>query len=46
MEKPDLEVTVTAREQTHGGLCQMETPEGRDISREVSLWASVSLDAQ
>lgn len=46
VEKPDLEVTVTAREQTHGGPYQMETPEGRDISRQVSLWASVSLEAQ
>lgn len=44
-EKPDLEFTVTVKG-TERGLCQMGVPEGRDVLREVSLWASVSLYSQ
>lgn len=42
----DSDVIVNVREQTDGGLRQMEAPEGGDIPRGVSLWASVSLYAQ
>lgn len=42
----DSDVMGNPREQTDGGLCQMEAPEGRDILRGVSLWALVSLYAQ